>query len=80
MSIHHGIRESSYISSVSGLSPALVNQYIELIGQCSNDSQKKAMMEDMVRQWKRAGTRIKKKEDTSEGYMRHLVPMIGGVR
>lgn len=80
MSLHNGIKDPETISSVSGLSNTLVNQYIDLISQSKKDSQKKAMMEEMIRQWKRAGTRIKKKEATTEGYMRLLAPMTGGVR
>jgi hypothetical protein len=81
MSIHHGIKEASSISSVAGLSPVLVNQYIELIQTSSKDKQKQAMMRDMIVQWKRAGTRFKKKDTSGNtGYMRILAPMTGGIR
>jgi len=36
-------------------------------------------MKDMIRQWNRAGSRIKKKEVTSRDYMRSLAPMTGGI-
>ncbi len=80
MSLHNGIKDAETISSVTGLSITLVDQYIRLIKESSKDKQRKSMMADMIRQWKRAGTRIKKKESTSEDYMRHLAPMTGGVR
>lgn len=80
MSLHNGIKDPETISSVTGLSITLVNQYLDLIRQSGKDSQRKAMMQDMIRQWKRAGTRIKKKEDTSGDYMRSLAPMIGEVK
>ncbi|MBK8549983.1 MAG: DUF1670 domain-containing protein [Ignavibacteria bacterium] len=80
MSLHNGIKDRETISSVTGLSITLVNQYLDLIRQSGKDSQRKAMMQDMISQWKRAGTRIKKKEDTSGDYMRSLAPMIGGVK
>jgi DNA-binding Lrp family transcriptional regulator len=80
MSIYHGIKEASSISKVTGLSINLIRQYIELISQSRKDVHRKAMMDDMIRQWKRAGTRIKKKEDISSDYMRNLAPMIGGVK
>jgi len=80
MSIHHGIKEESSISNVTGLSITLVKQYINLIEQSSREAQKKSMMKDMIRQWNRAGTRIKKKEVTSTDYMRSLAPTIGGMR
>lgn len=81
MSIHHGIKEAASISTVAGLSPVLVNQYIELIKQSRKDKQKHAMMRDMILQWNRSGTRFKKKDvSANPGYMRHLAPMIGDMR
>ncbi len=80
MSIYHGIKAASSISKVTGLSINLIRQYIELISESRKDVHLKAMMDDMIRQWKRSGTRIKKKEDISNGYMRNLAPMIGGVK
>ncbi len=80
MSIHHGIKEGSSISNVTGLSVTLVKQYINLIEHSRREAQKKSMMKDMIRQWNRAVTRIKKKEVTSTDYMRILAPMIGGMR
>jgi hypothetical protein len=76
MSIQHGIKEASSISSEAGLSQVLVNQYIEQIHTSSKDKQKKAMMRDMIVQWKRSGTRFKKKETSGNtSYMRILAPM-----
>ncbi|MDQ3019914.1 MAG: DUF1670 domain-containing protein [Bacteroidota bacterium] len=80
MSIYHRIKAASSISKVTGLSINLIRQYIELISESRKDVHLKAMMDDMIRQWKRSGTRIKKKEDISNGYMRNLAPMIGGVK
>jgi len=81
MSVHHGIRAASSISSVAGLSPVLVNQYIQLIKQIRKDKQKRAMMREMIVQWKRAGTRFKKKDSCgNKSYMRILAPMTGGTR
>lgn len=61
MSNHHEIKESESISNVTGLSKTVVNQYTELIKQNSKDPHKKSMMKEMIKQWNRAGTRIKKK-------------------
>ncbi len=80
MSIYHCIKDAVSISHVTGLSITIVTQYIELIDQSRKDKHKKAMMEEMIRQWKRAGTRIKKKEVTTRDYIRSLAPMTGGVR
>ncbi|MEO8210017.1 MAG: DUF1670 domain-containing protein [bacterium] len=80
MSNYNGIKDAISISAVTGLSINLVKQYIELIRQSRKDVHRKAMMNDMIRQWNRAGTRIKKKEDISSDYMRLLAPMIGGVK
>jgi Protein of unknown function (DUF1670) len=80
MSKHHGIRDAGSISNVTGLSITLVNQYLDLIEQSIKDRHKNAMMKDMIKQWNRAGTRIKKKEVTAKDYMRNLAPMIGGMR
>ncbi|MBK9335022.1 MAG: DUF1670 domain-containing protein [Ignavibacteria bacterium] len=78
MSIHHGIKQSYQISNSTGLSKVLVNQYITLINQSKSNPLRKAIMKDMVRQWNRSATRIKKKEVTSKDYMRSLAPMTGG--
>lgn len=80
MSLHNKIKEAVEISIVTGMSITLVNQYMLLIKESSRYKQRKAMMQDMIRQWKRAGTRLKKKEDTSGDYMKTLAPMIGGLR
>lgn len=81
MSVHYRIKEANSISSVVGLSPVLVNQYIQLIKDSSKDKQKQAMMRDMIVQWKRGGTRFKKKKTSGNiSYMRILAPMTGGTR
>jgi len=81
MSVHNGIRDILSISFGTGLSERLVNEYIELISHSRKDRQKNAMMKDMIRQWNRAATRIKKKEAAGNSdYMRILAPMTGGMR
>ena len=81
MSIHNGLMDRNSISLGTGLSINLVNQYTELITQSRKDIHKKAMMKDMIKQWVRAGTRIKKKEASgNKDYMGILAPMIGGMR
>ncbi len=62
MSIYHSIKDAASISHVTGLSITIVTQYIELIHQSRKDKHKKAMMGEMISQWKRAGTRLKKKD------------------
>lgn len=74
MSIHHGLEESS-IGSVSGLSESLVRQYSELFKQSWKNNLRRSMLKELIKQWKRAGTRIKKKVET--GICR-AVPMIRG--
>jgi hypothetical protein len=81
MSVYNRIKEATSISTVTGLSPVLVNQYIQLIKHSRKDKQKHAMMRDMIIQWKRSGTRFKKKDPSGNtSYMRHLAPMIGGMK
>lgn len=81
MSLHNGLKDRNSISLGTGLSINLVNQYKELIHQSGKDHQKRAMMKDMIKQWQRAGTRIKKKEPTGKrDYMDLLAPMTGGMR
>lgn len=81
MSAHHGIKSSGSISSTTGLSVVIVRQYTDLIKSSRKDRQKSAMMRDMISQWKRSGTRFKKKETTGKSsYMRVLAPMTGGMR
>lgn len=81
MSIHNGLKDRISISFGTGLSVNLVSQYMELIKQSRKDLYKRAMMKDMIRQWKRAGTRIKKKEAAGNSiYMKLLAPMTGGMR
>ena len=80
MSIHHGIKDTVSISSMTGLSKTLVVQYIALVTESSKDKHRKLKMKDMIKQWRRAGTRIKKKEVTGRDYMQSLAPMTGGMR
>lgn len=80
MSIHHGIKESDQISNVTGLSKTLVDQYVGLINQSKKSPIRKAIMKEMILQWDRAGTRIKKKGVTSKDYIKNLAPMTGGMR
>jgi hypothetical protein len=82
MSLHYGLRDNISISFSTGLSERLIKEYIELIKQSRKDQHKNLMMKDMIRQWKRAGTRIKKKSAAAGNsvYMRNLAPMIGGMR
>jgi hypothetical protein len=63
MSIKCGL-EGSIISSVSGLSENLVGQYKRLLEESQKDSLRRATIKELVKQWRRAGTRIKKKWDT----------------
>ncbi len=79
MSIHHRIKDLVTISSITGLSKTLVNQYVELIKESRKDRYRNLRMQDMIKQWNRAGTRIKKKEDTGRAYIQSLVPMIRGM-
>lgn len=80
MSIHHGIKGLDQISNVTGLSKTLVDQYVTLINQSKKYPIRKAIMKEMITQWKRAGTRIKKKGVTSKDYIKNLAPMTGGMR
>lgn len=80
MSLKNGIKELDQISYVTGLSQTLVNQYVTLINQSRKDPIRKATMKDMIAQWNRAATRIKKKGVTSKDYMRNLAPMTGGMK
>ncbi len=75
MSIYHVLKESS-ISSVSGLSETLVKQYTELFRQSWKQRTRRSMLKELIKQWKRAGTRTKKNLET--GIWR-AVPMTGGV-
>ena len=61
MSVNHGIREAKKISSVTGLSELLVNQYLELLRKSRKDKQCKLKLEELRNQWDRAGTRLKKR-------------------
>lgn len=74
MSIYHGLAETM-ISSVSGLSENLVKQYSELIRQSWKDKIRRARLKELISQWKRAGTRIKK---SLESGIWTAVPMTRG--
>ena len=74
MSKYHGLQEST-ISSVSGLSENLVRQYSELFKQSWKNKILRARLKELIKQWNRAGTRIKKKLETG---IWTVVPMTGG--
>lgn len=81
MSIHHRVRDTASISLVTGLSETLVRQYEEIIEAGRKDPSKRSKLLDMIKQWNRAATRIKKKEAAGNSdYMRILAPMTGGMR
>jgi hypothetical protein len=61
MSVNHGIREAKKISSVTGISELLVNQYLELLRKSRKDKQCKLKLGELKNQWDRAGTRLKKR-------------------
>ena len=60
MSYHHGIREVKDISSVTGLSINLVSQYLSLLEQSKKDRLRRSMMQNLIAQWNRTGSRLKK--------------------
>lgn len=78
MSYHNGIRDIRDISSVSGLSETLVGQYLELLREGRKDRVRRATMESLIAQWKRAGTRLKKGAIFGE-FGQKVVHMRGGV-
>lgn len=78
MSMNHGLAEAETVSSVTGMSPRLVRQYIDLIEESWKDKQKRSMMRDMIKQWNRAGTRLKKTGELGRELKKSLAPMIGG--
>lgn len=61
MSVNYSIKEAKKISSVTGLSELLVNQYLELLRKSRKDKQCKLKLEELRNQWNRAGTRLKKR-------------------
>lgn len=77
MSYHNRIRGIREISSVTGLTENLVSQYIELLDLSKKDRRRRATMENLIAQWKRAGTRVKKSSILSEFGLK-AVPMTGG--
>ncbi|MCC7159868.1 MAG: DUF1670 domain-containing protein [Ignavibacteria bacterium] len=78
MSYHNGIREIRDISSVTGLSDRLVRQYLELLRNSRKDRVRRATMDSLISQWKRAGTSFKKRVILGE-FGRKAVHMMGGV-
>jgi hypothetical protein len=77
MSVNHGIRDERSISSVTGLSELLVNQYLELLSKSRKDKQCKLKLEELRNQWMLAGTRLKKRVILDEfgkraDYMRRI--------
>lgn len=80
MSIHHKVTDADSISNVTGLSITLVKQYKDLISESNKEKNKRAMMKEMIKQWNRAGTRLKKKGFITESYMKNQAPMTGGMR
>ena len=81
MSYHNGIREIRDISSVTGLSDTLVSQYLELLLNGRKDRVRRATMDSLIAQWKRAGSRalgIKKRVISGE-FGQKAVHMMGGV-
>jgi len=61
MSCQHRINDPVEISSVTGLSPWLVKQYLELIINSSKDNSKRTKIKSIISQWTRAGSRGLKK-------------------
>lgn len=78
MSVHHGIKDKKDISSVTGLSEVLVKQYVELLEQSKKQKYRRQKLSDIIHQWKRAGTRLKKSLILDE-FGRKAVHMTGGV-
>jgi len=78
MSYHHGLRSIREISSVTGLSETLVGQYLELVTSSYKDKHRRATMESLISQCKRAGTSIKKSLISGE-FGHKAVHMTAGV-
>ncbi len=76
MSKYHGLEDKS-ISSVSGLSENLVKQYLELYKESWKDLQRRQRMKELIKQWNRAGTRIKKNEES--GFYPAVPTIRGGI-
>lgn len=76
MSVHHGMKDEKYISSVTGLSELLVRQYLELLRRSRKDKHSRLKLEDMISQWNRAGTKLKKRVISDE-FGRKAVHMRG---
>jgi len=76
MSVNHGMKDERYISSVTGLSEFLVKQYLELLSRSRKDKHSKVKLEDMISQWNRAGTRVKKR-GISDEFGKRAVHMTG---
>jgi DNA-binding CsgD family transcriptional regulator len=76
MGSHWRIRSSKELSSVTGLSEYLVLQYKDLIEASRKISHRRHKIEDMICQWKRAGSQRLKK--TLKMHEKAVFPMIGG--
>lgn len=74
MSLHHRIINYKDIQSVSGLSENLVSQYIGLIYESRKDRRKSRTMQELIKQWKRAGSLKKSKIEAGMT----IFPMIRG--
>jgi DNA-binding transcriptional regulator YhcF (GntR family) len=61
MSVHYRFKDISQISTVTGLSEYLVNQYKEIIKESWKIKHRRERLEEMISQWKRAGSQGIKK-------------------
>jgi len=72
---HYGIRAIKTVSTITGISENLVNQYIELIRTSKGDNQRREMMKEMTQSWIRSEEL--KKRMLKSGY--RAVVTAGGV-
>jgi|WetSurSiteA1Bulk_404760.scaffolds.fasta_scaffold09693_3 hypothetical protein len=72
---HYGIRAIKTVSTITGISENLVNQYIELIRTSKGDNQRREMMKEMTQSWIRSEEL--KKRMLKSGY--RAVVTVGGV-
>lgn len=77
MSYHNSIKSTRDISSVTGLSERLVLQYIDIITKGYKSNHRRMSMENLISQWKRAGTSLKKSIEKSWNWQK-MVHMTGG--
>jgi len=78
MSIHQRIFSPKDISSVTGISEHLVLQYLDLIHESRKETRCRLKMEELITQYKLAGTRLKKSSILDEFGIK-VVHMTGGV-